>query len=89
MTLGYFARKRKMMVIVYYATAGGVVEGEMAVSGSSGVGVSSTPWPLHKGQELRPVVSHWRVNQHLCKIMNGMGINSPGQCRFYGTCART
>lgn len=59
--LGYFARsiadsqKHK----AYYATASGVVEDSGVVApGSSGVGVSSTPWPLHRGQELRPVVSH-------------------------------
>lgn len=53
---------------VYYATAsgaaGGVVEGGKggavaSASGRSGVGVSSTPWPLQSGHELRPVVSHW------------------------------
>jgi hypothetical protein len=49
----------------HYTTAsgaGGVVDNGTAASGTSGVGVSSTPWPLHSGHELRPVVSHFETN---------------------------
>lgn len=47
---------------VHYATASGagVEDGGVGASGTSGVGVSSTPCPLQSGQELRPVVSHWK-----------------------------
>lgn len=49
---------------VYYSTASGgvaIAAGGVGASGMSGGGVSSTPWPLQSGQELRPVVSHYSL----------------------------
>lgn len=42
----------------YTASGAGVDDGEVGISETSGVDVSSTPCPLQSGQELRPVVSH-------------------------------
>jgi hypothetical protein len=57
---GVFVRKKRSWSEDYAIASGaGVGAGGEGVSGTSGVGVSSTPWPLQSGQELRPVVSHY------------------------------
>lgn len=69
-----------------------VVSAVSAVTVSVGTGedsFSSTPWPLHRGQELRPLVSHY--GQELVTMIIGRNLQTvlPHRCTLGETSACT